>query len=128
MQNKFRAIALSVAVAVAFGVAAPAATAMTQALPATAVTSVTHTDAQQVPGPANSYGAVTPENITATEPLVPMNRDDVSASFGYIRPVQARNTDIACVVAEKTGPELRGLLLAVAERIVIPVTALDDRD
>ncbi|MFE5858785.1 hypothetical protein ACFQ61_36910 [Streptomyces sp. NPDC056500] len=47
MQNKFRAIAVSVAAAVAFGVAAPVATATTQGSPSPAVTGVAHADAQR---------------------------------------------------------------------------------
>ncbi|MEU3400641.1 hypothetical protein [Streptomyces filamentosus] len=42
--------------------------------------------------------------------------------------MQADDIDTACAVATDTGPELRRLLLDVAARIFIPVTAVDDGD
>lgn len=70
-----------------------------------------------------------PKNITATtEPLTPMHPDDVAGAFAYIRALQARDIDTASAVANDAGPELRQLLLDVAARIVIPVTAVDDCD
>jgi hypothetical protein len=69
------------------------------------------------------------KNTTATtEPLTPMHPDDVAGAFAYIRALQARDIDTAGAVANDTGPELRQLLLDVAARIFIPVTALDDCD
>ncbi|MET9774552.1 hypothetical protein ABZ023_09780 [Streptomyces sp. NPDC006367] len=68
-----------------------------------------------------------PENTVAT-PLAPMEPDDVADAFAYIRALQADDIDTACAVADDTGPELRRLLLDVAARIFIPVTAVDDCD
>ncbi|MFF5861050.1 hypothetical protein ACFY8B_36580 [Streptomyces sp. NPDC012751] len=68
-----------------------------------------------------------PEN-TVTAPLAPMDPDDVAAAFAYIRALQAGDIDPACVVAHGTSPELRRLLLGVAARVFIPVTAVDDCD
>ncbi|MFK0120816.1 hypothetical protein [Streptomyces sp. NPDC090994] len=68
-----------------------------------------------------------PEN-TITVPLAPMEPDDVADAFAYIRALQADDIDTACAVADDTGPELRRLLLDVAARIFIPVTAVDDCD
>ncbi|MFH8476896.1 hypothetical protein [Streptomyces sp. NPDC018000] len=50
---------------------------------------------------------------------------DVFDAVAYIRAVQARDVDTACAVAQQCGPEPRGLLLDVAERVILPVTALD---
>ncbi|MDX2916000.1 hypothetical protein [Streptomyces griseiscabiei] len=68
-----------------------------------------------------------PEN-TVTAPLAPMEPEDVSAAFAYIRALQADDMDAACAVADYTGPELHRLLLDVAARVFIPVTAADDCD
>ncbi|MFF3505674.1 hypothetical protein [Streptomyces sp. NPDC003247] len=69
------------------------------------------------------------KNTTATtEPLAPMHPDDVADAFAYIRALQARDIDTAGAVANNIGPELRELLLDVAARIFIPVTAVDDCD
>ncbi|WP_331755418.1 hypothetical protein OG936_39520 (plasmid) [Streptomyces sp. NBC_00846] len=68
-----------------------------------------------------------PKSTTVT-PLAPMDPDDIISAFAYIRAVQARDVETACAVVEEIGPELRQLLLDVAERIIIPVTAVDDRD
>ncbi|CAL9627921.1 hypothetical protein [Streptomyces sp. enrichment culture] len=65
---------------------------------------------------------------TVTTPLAPMELDDVADAFAYIRALQAGDIDTACAVANDTGPGLRRLLLDVAARIVIPVTAVDDCD
>ncbi|WDM14585.1 hypothetical protein J3S85_25520 [Streptomyces lavenduligriseus] len=60
---------------------------------------------------------------TVTTPLAPMELDDAFAYMsGRCRP---ENIDTADAVAT-TGPGLRRLLLDVAARIVIPVTAVDD--
>ncbi|MFF5783156.1 hypothetical protein ACFY7Y_40365 [Streptomyces virginiae] len=67
-----------------------------------------------------------PEN-TATTPLAPMEPDDVADAFAY-RALQAGDIDTACAVADDTGPELHRLLLDVAARVFIPVTATDDHD
>ncbi|MFJ8650648.1 hypothetical protein ACIRNI_31645 [Streptomyces sp. NPDC093546] len=68
-----------------------------------------------------------PEN-TVTAPLAPMEPQDVAATFAYIRALQADDMDTACAVADYTGPELHRLLLDVAARIIIPITAVDDHD
>lgn len=68
-----------------------------------------------------------PEN-TVTVQLAPMELDDVVDAFAYIRALQAGDIDTACAVADATGPELHRLLLDVAARVFIPVTAADDHD
>ncbi|WP_329028085.1 hypothetical protein [Streptomyces sp. NBC_00690] len=68
-----------------------------------------------------------PEN-TVTAPLAPMEPQDVADAFAYIRALQADDIDTACAVADATGPELHRLLLDVAARVIIPVTAADDHD
>ncbi|WP_460074125.1 hypothetical protein [Streptomyces sp. YKOK-I1] len=68
-----------------------------------------------------------PEN-TVTTTLAPMEPEDVLAAFAYIRAMQASDIDTACVVADDTGPELHRLLLDVAARVFIPITAVDDHD
>ncbi|MFD5752215.1 hypothetical protein [Streptomyces sp. NPDC127033] len=69
-----------------------------------------------------------PEN-TVTAPLAPMAPDGIASAFAYIRVLQAGDIDTACAVIEDTGGvEMRRLLLDVAARIFIPVTAVDDRD
>ncbi|MFL4910830.1 hypothetical protein ACJ6WF_49030 [Streptomyces sp. MMS24-I2-30] len=68
-----------------------------------------------------------PEN-TVTASLAPMEPHDVAAAFAYIRALQANHIDAAGAVANDIGPEMRRLLLDVAARIFIPVTAVDDCD
>ncbi|MFE4337385.1 hypothetical protein ACFRQM_51355 [Streptomyces sp. NPDC056831] len=69
-----------------------------------------------------------PEN-TVTAPLAPMEPEDVADAFAYIRALQADDIDTACAVIEETGGmEMRRLLLDVAARIFIPITAVDDCD
>ncbi|MEU0163161.1 hypothetical protein ABZ154_31270 [Streptomyces sp. NPDC006261] len=68
-----------------------------------------------------------PEN-TVTAPLAPMELEDVAAAFAYIRALQADDIDTARAVADDTGPELHRLLLDVAARVIIPITAADDCD
>ncbi|WP_435192090.1 hypothetical protein [Streptomyces sp. bgisy126] len=68
-----------------------------------------------------------PKN-TVTAPLAPMEPDDVAAAFAYIRAMQADDIDTACAVADDTGPELHRLLVDVAARVFIPITAEDDCD
>lgn len=69
-----------------------------------------------------------PEN-TVTTPLAPMKPEDVADAFAYIRALQAGDIDTACAVIEDTGgTEMRRLLLDVAARIFIPITAVDDCD
>jgi hypothetical protein len=68
-----------------------------------------------------------PEN-TVTVSLAPMESEDIVSAFAYIRALQARDVDTACVVIEDTGMRMRRLLLDVAARVIIPITALDDRD
>ncbi|WP_240509399.1 hypothetical protein [Streptomyces agglomeratus] len=65
---------------------------------------------------------------TVTTPLAPMEPEDVADAFAYIRAMQADDIDTACAIADDTGPELHRLLLDVAARIVIPITAVDDHD
>ncbi|MGA5558943.1 hypothetical protein [Streptomyces lavendulocolor] len=68
-----------------------------------------------------------PEN-TVTAPLTPMEPEDIADAFAYIRAWQAGDIDTACAVADDTGPELHRLLLDVAARVIIPITAVDDHD
>ncbi|MEU9616477.1 hypothetical protein AB0D56_33755 [Streptomyces sp. NPDC048209] len=68
-----------------------------------------------------------PEN-TVTAPLAPMEPEDVVDAFDYILALQAGDIDTACAVADATGPELHRMLLDVAARIFIPITAVDDHD
>ncbi|MDJ0466020.1 hypothetical protein [Streptomyces sp. H27-C3] len=68
-----------------------------------------------------------PEN-TVTTPLAPMKLEDVTDAFAYIRALQAGDIDTACAVADDTGPDLHLLLVDVAARVFIPVTAADDCD
>ncbi|GHB30980.1 hypothetical protein [Streptomyces chryseus] len=69
-----------------------------------------------------------PENIV-TAPLAPMEPEDVADAFAYIRARQADDIGTACAVIEDTGgTEMRRLLLDVAARIFIPITAVDDCD
>jgi hypothetical protein len=68
-----------------------------------------------------------PEN-TVTVPLAPMEPKDVAAAFAYIRAMQADDIDTACAVIDGMGPEVTKMLLDVAARIFIPITAVDDCD
>ncbi len=68
-----------------------------------------------------------PEN-TVTLPLAPMEPQDVADAFTYIRALQAEDIDTACAVIDGMGPEVLRMLLDVAARIVIPITAVDDHD
>ncbi|WP_030705596.1 MULTISPECIES: hypothetical protein [unclassified Streptomyces] len=68
-----------------------------------------------------------PEN-TVTMPLAPMEPQDVATAFAYIRAMQAGDIDTACAVIDGMGPEALRMLLDVAARIVIPITAVDDHD
>ncbi|MFJ6994480.1 hypothetical protein [Streptomyces sp. NPDC003090] len=65
---------------------------------------------------------------TVTTPLTPMELDDVADAFAYIRAIHAADIDTACAIADDTGPELHRLLLDVAARVFIPVTAAGDHD
>ncbi|MER5501900.1 hypothetical protein ABT096_32500 [Streptomyces sp. NPDC002561] len=68
-----------------------------------------------------------PETITM--PLAPMEPNDVADAFAYIRARLVGDTDIATAVADDAGPEqLHRLLVDVAARVFIPVTAVDDHD
>jgi hypothetical protein len=60
-----------------------------------------------------------PEN-TVTAPLAPMEPEDVA----YIRAMQAGDIDTACAVIDGMGPEVLRMLLDVAARVFIPVTAV----
>ncbi|MFD6940921.1 hypothetical protein ACFWAP_32820 [Streptomyces goshikiensis] len=69
-----------------------------------------------------------PEN-TVTTPLAPIDPDDITGAFAYIRALQAGDVDTAGAVANLCdGAELRQLLLEVFAHIVVPVTAVDDHD
>ncbi|MEV6810265.1 hypothetical protein [Streptomyces sp. NPDC051132] len=68
-----------------------------------------------------------PENTVPT-PLAPMEPEDIADAFSYIRAWHARDIDTASAVADDMGPELHRLLLDVAARVFIPVTAVDDCD
>ncbi|MCY0921108.1 hypothetical protein OS965_23465 [Streptomyces sp. H27-G5] len=69
-----------------------------------------------------------PEN-TVTAPLAPMEPADVADAFAYIQAWHARDIDTAGAVADDIGPEkLYRLLLDVAARVFIPITAMDDHD
>ncbi|MER5886942.1 hypothetical protein ABT160_24225 [Streptomyces sp. NPDC001941] len=68
-----------------------------------------------------------PEN-TVIAPLPPMEPDDVAYAFAYIRSLQADDINAACAIAGEAGAELHRLLLDVAARVVIPVTAVDQHD
>ncbi|MFG2623150.1 hypothetical protein ACGFXC_36630 [Streptomyces sp. NPDC048507] len=69
-----------------------------------------------------------PEN-TVTAPLAPMQPDDVADAFAYIRALHTSDIDTAGAVADDIGPEkLYRLLVDVAARVFIPITAVDDHD
>ncbi|KPI13666.1 hypothetical protein OK074_8743 [Actinobacteria bacterium OK074] len=69
-----------------------------------------------------------PENTVVT-PLAPMEPADVADAFAYIQAWHARDIDTAGAVADDIGPEkLFRLLLDVAARVFIPITAEDDHD
>ncbi|MGW4549946.1 hypothetical protein ACWEN4_26900 [Streptomyces violaceorubidus] len=68
-----------------------------------------------------------PETITM--PLAPMEPNDVADAFAYIRAPLVGDIDTASAIADNTGPEqLHRLLVDVAARVFIPVTAADDHD
>ncbi|CAL9672924.1 hypothetical protein [Streptomyces sp. enrichment culture] len=68
-----------------------------------------------------------PETITM--PLAPMEPNDVADAFAYIRARLVGDIDTASAIADNTGPEqLHRLLVDVAARVFIPVTAADDHD
>ncbi|MFS0696726.1 hypothetical protein [Streptomyces nitrosporeus] len=55
--------------------------------------------------------------------------EDVAAAFAYLRAGVVGDFDTAGAIADDTGPEqLHRLLVEVAARVFIPVTAEDDRD
>lgn len=69
-----------------------------------------------------------PEN-TVTAQLAPMKPEDVAAAFAYIRARLVGDIDTAGAIADDTSPELlHRLLVDVAARVFIPVTAADDHD
>ncbi|MFE2943434.1 hypothetical protein ACFXKG_30925 [Streptomyces sp. NPDC059255] len=64
---------------------------------------------------------------TVTAPLAPMEPEDVVDAFAYIRALEADDIDTACAVAEDNdGASLHRMLLEVAARVIIPVTAVDE--
>ncbi|MFJ5212860.1 hypothetical protein [Streptomyces nigra] len=68
-----------------------------------------------------------PETITM--PLAPMEPNDVADAFAYIRARLVGDIDTASAIADNTGPEqLHRLLVDVAARVFIPVTAADNHD
>ncbi|MGW8065977.1 hypothetical protein ACVV2G_27815 [Streptomyces ziwulingensis] len=68
-----------------------------------------------------------PENTVATS-LAPMEPQDVADAFAFIQAIHAADIDTAGAVADEVGPELHRMLLDVAARVSIPVTAADDHD
>ncbi|GGU67669.1 hypothetical protein [Streptomyces daghestanicus] len=69
-----------------------------------------------------------PEN-TVTMSLAPMEPEDVVDAFAYIQAIHAADIDTAGAVADDIGPEkLCRMLLDVAARVFIPITAEDDHD
>ncbi|WP_411575220.1 hypothetical protein [Streptomyces fradiae] len=68
-----------------------------------------------------------PETITM--PLAPMEPNDVADAFAYIQAIHAADIDTAGAVADDIGPEqLCRMLVDVAARVFIPITAEDDHD
>ncbi|MFB7852359.1 hypothetical protein ACFC34_35825 [Streptomyces sp. NPDC056053] len=63
-----------------------------------------------------------PEN-TAFASLAPMTPDAVLSAFGYLRAIEAGDTEAAAKYAGND-PRMPELLADAAERIVVPVTAL----
>lgn len=57
-----------------------------------------------------------------------MEPDDIAGAFAYIQALPADDIDTAVAVADDTGSELHRMLLDVAARIIIPITAADDPD
>jgi hypothetical protein len=69
-----------------------------------------------------------PEN-TVTALLAPMEPANVADAFAYIQAWHARDIDTSDAVADDIGPEkLHQLLVDVAARVFIPITAEDDHD
>ncbi|MER5502819.1 hypothetical protein ABT096_37340 [Streptomyces sp. NPDC002561] len=67
-----------------------------------------------------------PENTVAAPPT-PMTPDDIVDAFAYIGALQADDIDTACEVARLSDGESKPrMLLDVAERVIIPVTAVDE--
>ncbi|MFD8938569.1 hypothetical protein ACFV0R_25520 [Streptomyces sp. NPDC059578] len=60
---------------------------------------------------------------TVAEPLTPMTPDAVTAAFTHLRAVRAGDLEAAAALAAAE-PRLPALLVDVATRIVVPVTAL----
>lgn len=60
-------------------------------------------------------------------PLAPMPPDAVLSAFHYLRAVEAGNTE-AATGFPRDDPRLPTLLVDVAQRLVVPVTALDGTD
>ncbi|MGI5359451.1 hypothetical protein ACQI4E_29640 [Streptomyces sp. CA-252508] len=65
---------------------------------------------------------------TVTTPLAPMEPQDVADAFAFIQAIHAADIDTAGAVADEAGPELHRMLLDVAARVFIPITAADDHD
>ncbi|MFB8413621.1 hypothetical protein [Streptomyces albidoflavus] len=69
-----------------------------------------------------------PEN-TVTTPLAPMEPEDVFDAFAYIQAIHADDIDTAGAASDDIGPEqLCRMLVDVAARVFIPITAEDDHD
>ncbi|MFE0658075.1 hypothetical protein, partial [Streptomyces sp. NPDC058876] len=69
-----------------------------------------------------------PETVNASiKSFVPLNPDDVHDAFIFIRAVHDNDIDLAGALMQQHGTELRRLLMDAAERVIGPVTALDDR-
>lgn len=64
---------------------------------------------------------------TAASPLAPMDPDAAISGFNYLRAVEAGDVEAAAEFAG-TQQQMAALLVDVAERIVVPVTALPGPD
>ncbi|MFF5474856.1 hypothetical protein [Streptomyces achromogenes] len=62
-----------------------------------------------------------------TVPLAPMTPDAVLSAFGYLRAVEAGDTEAAAGLAG-ADPRMPALLADAAERIIVPVTSLCGTD
>ncbi|MEW2297529.1 hypothetical protein ABZ719_33315 [Streptomyces sp. NPDC006743] len=69
-----------------------------------------------------------PETVTTNvESFVPLDPDCVHDAFNFIRAVHDNDFDLAGVLMQMYGRDLRRLLMDAAERVIGPVTALDDQ-
>lgn len=68
-----------------------------------------------------------PETLPTGEFFVPLDPDCVHDAFSFIRAVHDSDVDLTGLLMREYGTDLRRLLLDAAERVIGPVTALDDR-